>query len=546
MPDGFTIPTILVGGSALPLNFAPLSIDVTRAVNRVPTASISIQAQGAVADGAPLMAGGPFKPAAEVEIKLRRAGEDDVSVFKGLVTAFFVHTREGLPTLDVVIKDKSVKLTGARNTRIWNDAADTDVIRSIVSDASLKVDDAPDTTPQHKILVQHDCTDWDFILTRADAQGLGVVAFDGALSLKKLAVDGKPAYSFSLGLDPITDLHFELDAATQAPSLSGVVWDPKQLAPTEPATADTLRLPQGEIGSATVGDELGMGPVRLTHMVPLPVDEVKAWTAAREARARLALIRGRMSVAGLPSAKPMDIAELAGLGGWLNGNVLVTGVRHRLDAHGFSTELQFGLSAEPAGRLPELANMAAGGLLPPISGLHLGTIAESSDGDEPDSEGRIKVSVSSVLTEPPKPLWARIASPDAGDKRGFCFRPEPGDEVLVGFLGGDPRHPIVLGRLWGSTNKLPEGFEDAKQKGIIGKKDTRFIFSEADKPSITISTPGGRTIILDDDGESITLSDENNNKLKLDANGITIDSAKDLIIQAQGAIKIKGSTIDLN
>ena len=409
----------------------------------------------------------------------------------------------------------------------------------------LTVDDVPDTTPPHKTLVQHDCTDWDFILTRADAQGLGAMVFDGKLSLKKLAIDDEAAYSFSLGLDPITDLHFELDAASQAPSVDAVVWDPKELAPAEPATAEMLSLPQGEIGTASVGDELGMGPVRLTHMVPLQADEVKAWTNARAARARLALIRGRMSVAGLPSAKPFDIAELAGLGDLLNGNVLVTGVRHRLDSHGFSTDLQFGLSAEPAGRLPELADMEAGGLLPPISGLHLGTIAESSQ-DDPENESRIQVSVSSVLTEPPKPLWARIASPDAGDKRGFCFRPEPGDEVLVGFLGGDPRHPVVLGRLWGSTNKLPAGFTDAKQKGIVGRKDTRVVLSEADKPSITISTPGGRTVILDDDGESITLSDKNSNKFTLDASGITIDSAKDLIIQAKGAIKIKGSTIDLN
>jgi Rhs element Vgr protein len=545
VPDGFTIPTVLVDGSALPPNFAPLSIDVTHAVNRIPSALISIQAQSAVADQAPLMAGGPFKPAAEVEIKLRRAEEDDVSVFKGLVTAFEVHTREGLPTLDVVVKDKSVKLTGARNTRIWTDAADSDAIRSIVTGAGLTVDDAPDTTPKHTILVQHDCTDWDFILTRADAQGLAVMAFDGAVSLKKLAVDGEAAYSFSLGLDPITDLHFELDAATQAPSLSGVAWDPKQLAATEPATADPLSLPQGEIGTATVGDAIGMRPLRLTHMVPLPADEVKAWTRAREARARLALIRGRMSVAGLPNAKPMNIAELKGLGDRLSGKVLVTGVRHRLDAHGFSTELQFGLSPEPAGRLPEIAEMEAAGLLPPISGLHVGTIPDHQD-DDPDGESRIQVNVSSVLSDPPKPLWARIASPDAGDKRGFCFKPEPGDEVLVGFLDDDPRHPVVLGRLWGSTNKLPEGFTDAKQKGIIGKKDTRIILSEADKPSITISTPGGRTVILDDDGKSITLTDKDKNKIKLDADGITIDSAKDLVIQAKGAIKIKGSTIDLN
>jgi hypothetical protein len=72
------------------------------------------------------------------------------------------------------------------------------------------------------------------------------------------------------------------------------------------------------------------------------------------------------------------------------------------------------------------------------------------------------------------------------------------------------------------------------------------VFSEADNPSITISTPGGRTVVLDDDGATITISDQNNNTITLDANGISFESGKDLILKATGAVKITGSTIDLN
>ena len=118
--------------------------------------------------------------------------------------------------------------------------------------------------------------------------------------------------------------------------------------------------------------------------------------------------------------------------------------------------------------------------------------------------------------------------------------------MLVGFLAGDPRYPVVIGRLHGSKNALPDDFKDRKKKGIVTKQKASLVFSEADKPSITISTPGGRTVVLDDDGDTITISDKNNNTITLDAKGISIDSGKDLILKAAGAVKITGSTIDLN
>ena len=545
MPDGsgFTIPTVLIDGQPLESGFMLLGIDVTRAVNRVPAATLSVQAPGTLAGEAPLMAGGPFAPAAEVEIKLRGSDGNDASVFKRLVTALSIHGRYGAPTLEVVVKDKANRLTAVRHNKIWADTTDSDAIRSIVEAASLTLGDAPDTQPSHKALVQYDATDWDFILSRADALGLVVAVVDGTLSLAKMDASGEAVHKFSLGLDAIGDIHFELDAAAQTASLSGIVWDPDQLAPAGPADAEILALPQGDIGSDTVGDALGAGPAQLIHMVPLPAEEAKAWAGSRMARERLALIRGRISVPGLPDAKLMEVAKLDGFGDRFNGSALITGLRHRVDSGGFSTDLQFGLPPEPVGRLSDIADMAAGGLLPPISGLQLGTV---SDLDDPEKQGRVKVAVPAILTDPAESLWARIASPDAGDKRGFCFLPEIGDEVLVGFLNEDPRHPFVLGRLHGSKNALPDGFTDTKKKGLIAKSDARIVFSEADKPSITVSTPDGRTIMLDDDAQAITLSDKNGNKITMEASGITIESGGALTLKAAGAVKVTGSTIDLN
>ncbi len=509
---------------------------------------IFVQTPGPVLGEAPLMAGGPFAPAAEVEIKMRAEGGDDVSVFKGVVTALAVHTRDGVPTLEATIKDKAIRLAGARHSKIWADTADAEAIESLVDAATLTFGDAPDTQPVHKALVQYESTDWDFILSRADALSLVVVVQDGTISLKKMDPGAASTRTFSLGLDAITDIHFELDAATQTASLSGMVWDPDQLAAAEPADADPLQLPQGKIAADPVGEALGMGPVHVTHMVPIPATEAKAWASSRMARARLALIRGRISVPGLPDVQPMEIAKLEGFGDRFSGSALITGVRHRLDSQGYSTDLEFGLPPDPVGRLPEIAPMAAAGLVPPISDLQVGVVHDSDGDDAEDNykQGRVPVTVPAIQTDKPGLLWARVASPDAGKQRGFCFMPEAGDEVLVGFLAGDPRHPVVIGSLHGSKNTLPDGFTDNKKKGIISKGDVRVVFSEADKPSVTISTPGGRSVVLDDDGQTITVKDKNNNTITLDAKGISIDSGKDLILKAKGAVKITGSTIDLN
>ena len=64
----------------------------------------------------------------------------------------------------------------------------------------------------------------------------------------------------------------------------------------------------------------------------------------------------------------------------------------------------------------------------------------------PTGEDRIKVR----LPTHQRLRRARLGPPsllDAGDERGTLFRPEIDDEVVVGFLDGDPRLPVVLGQL---------------------------------------------------------------------------------------------------
>src|SRR5262249_62257232 len=106
--------------------------------------------------------------------------------------------REGAPTLEVTVKDKAISLAGTRHSKIWAETKDSDAISAIVSAAGLTMGDAPDTKPVHEALVQHEATDWDFILSRADPLRLLATVRDGTLSLAKMDPSAAAAQSPTL------------------------------------------------------------------------------------------------------------------------------------------------------------------------------------------------------------------------------------------------------------------------------------------------------------------------------------------------------------
>src|SRR5258708_1417769 len=80
-----------------------------------------------------------------------------------------------------------------------------------------------------------------------------------------------------------------------------------------------------------------------------------------------------------------------------------------------------------------------------------------TDVQDPEGQGRVKVR----LPWAPDPggssyeTWARLATMMAGGGRGSWFVPDPQDEVLVAFEGGNPRRPYVVGALWNGQDNPP-------------------------------------------------------------------------------------------
>ena len=153
-----------------------------------------------------------------------------------------------------------------------------------------------------------------------------------------------------------------------------------------------------------------------------------------------------------------------------------------------------------------------------------------------------------VVDPDKKTIWAWFATPDAGKDRGYVFRPEPDDEVVVGFFNNDPRHPVILGSLYGSKNAPAQDLspnDKNDRRGIVTKKGTTIGFVDGDKASVFIQTANKNKLLLDDDAEEVSLADQHGNKITMNKDGIVLKSAKDFKIDASGNVEIKGSKVDV-
>jgi Rhs element Vgr protein len=528
--------TLSSDGTALDPAIGIASITITNAVNKIPFARIELH-DGDMPEGTfPLSDGNNFDPGKKIKIEAGY-GQDQEVVFEGIVIKHSIRISSSNDArLVVECRDEAVKLTVGRRNANFIDKTDSDVIGQLIGDKGLSKD-VESTNFRHKELTQYYCSDWDYLLSRAETNGLLVITDSGKVSVKSPAVDAAPDLKLTYG-DDLIELQADIDARTQFKQVDSVSWDPgqQQLA-TGNAPPEALKL-QGDLDAKKLSEVLALDSFQLQTPAELEPDELKTWAKAQQVKSGLARVRGRMKFQGSARAKPGTLIELDGVGNHFNGNVFVSLVTHRIDQGNWITEAAFGLAPDWFAEQRDLMAPPASGLLPGVEGLQIGVVVKL-DGD-PENKGRIQVKLPVMQNESPG-IWARLASYYASDGCGNFFVPEIEDEVLLGYLNSDPNNPVVLGSLYSSKRKAPyELTADNFTKAIVTRSMLKVEFDD-DKKVISLVTPGGNQIVISDDGKSILLQDQNSNKVELNQDGITLDSPKDITIKAGGKIDINAT-----
>lgn len=141
---------------------------------------------------------------------------------------------------------------------------------------------------------------------------------------------------------------------------------------------------------------------------------------------------------------------------------------------------------------------------PPYGNVHSFPVAESQpatviSNDDPAGLGRIQVAFVWQKDSGANTPWIRMTNPHSGGGKGFYFIPEVGEEVLVGFEGGNAEKPFVLGAMYNGS-ALSEYHTSGNDKKVIQTRSgTKVIMNDAEG-SIFIEDPSGNTWLMDGKG----------------------------------------------
>ncbi|TMI69820.1 MAG: type VI secretion system tip protein VgrG [Bacteroidetes bacterium] len=532
--------TVKIAGQAIPATIEVYSMNVIKEANRVPSARLTLLDGDPAKQKFQVSDEALFIPGKQIELFAGHQSKEDL-IFKGIIIKHAISVRKnGSSQLKLECRDVAFQMTLGKKSSQFKDVKDSDIANNLFSKYKISIDKIEDTKGTHPEMIQHNCSDWDFVLTRMDVNGKLVLINDGKVEVKAPDFSPAPVLTLQYG-STIHEFDAEMDARNQYADVKAVSWDPasQEVVEVNGQTPSSFK-ENGNISGSQLADATGLKEYVLRHGGNTAREELQAWANACKQKSAMAKIRGRVSCDGFAKIKPGDVVELQGLSNRFNGKIFAAGIRHDLTNGGWETTVQFGM--DPSWFAQKFNDqMSTVAVVPSISGLYTAVVAQLEK--DPKGEDRILVKIP-MIDMAAEGVWARMAVPDAGDQRGYFFRPEIGDEMLAGFINNDPRDVVLVGMLNSSKKPAPLQAKDAnKEKGFFFKSKMKILFNDDDK-SMLFETPGGNKITLSEKDKGIKIEDQNGNKLTLNSDGISLETKKKLTLKSSGGdVETEGTNI---
>lgn len=530
---------IKIDDTELPASIQVLAVVIHKELNRVPFAKLTILDGDPSLTDFPLSNEALFVPGAEVSISLGYHGSTE-QVFKGIVIAQRIRIREGGSQLMVECRDASYKMTTIRRSGYFYESSDSEVMESLITRNGL--DAAVDATAHsHPELVQYHCSDWDFMVTRAQANGMVCIVDAGKILIKKPDLNQDTAGTASFGSN-ILEFDAEMDGRNQYPEVNAQGWNLADQQVLKVEGNDPSLALNGNLSVTQLADSIKNKALELKHGGKLNDVQLKEWADAKWLFQQLAKTRGRVRVQGVSQVTPGGMITLEGVGDRFSGDVYVSGVFHHFAEGNWTVDIQFGMNPEWFSESRDIHANSASGLFAAIRGLQTGVVTQLQD--DPEAEERILVRIP-IINEQEQGIWCRWSSLDAGAERGMVFRPEIGDEVIVGFVNEDPNQGIVLGMLHSSAKPTPiEAKDENHEKGYVSRNGLQLLFDD-EKKSVRLETPNGKSITISEEDDILSLKDDHGHQVMLSADGIVLESGKDIMLKSTGDIVLEGNNLTM-
>jgi len=536
-PSGIVNLKIFVDGKEIAGEFQIRSVSVFKEANRIATAEIYFIDGDANLQEFKLSDKSDLEPGKDIEIKVGYDKTSDL-VFKGMIVKHGIKIRGGSTYTVIECKDKAFLMTIENVSDIYEKKNDSDILSTLIKKYGLTAS-VENTTFTHPQILKYDVTDWDFVISRAEMNGLLAYTINNEVIIKTPKV-GSPVLTLEFGTN-ILEYEAQINAESQLSKVTATTWDIKKQDISKKVISSDSFDDAGSLSAATLASKVKNEGFNMFHPGALDQNELNNWAKAKFLRSKMAKMRGRVKCMGFAKINPGDTLELKGIGQKFNGKVFVSAVSHDISAGAWTTNIQFGFSDSFHAKKYQTNSLQASGLIPSIHGLQIGIVTKIDQ--DPDNQHRIQVKL--PLFGAQTNVWARKLFPDAGNDRGVYFMPEINDEVIIGFLHDDARFPVIIGSLHSSKNKTPYVTDaENKEKGVVTREKLKLTFNDADK-IITLETPAKQSIVIDDKNGTIIITDKSKNKITMKSNLIELNGVGDIKIVAKQNIEISGLKIDI-
>ena len=526
---------ILVGGEALPRSYKLVEFVVNKELNKISFCKL-LFADGDPATGSFDLSDSEWMDNGnEISIACGYEGQNE-TIFDGVVLKHRILVKNEQSVLQVECKDKAFVMTMTEKNKVWEEMTDANVFEEM-ADVNGIEKEIDSTEATHEKMVQYATSDWDFVVSRAEANGLMVRTENNVLEVFTPDTSAEAKLNLTLGAT-ILELDTELDASNQFEAVEQKGWSPENQEVLSEEANESIN-ESGSISSDDLAANLN-SPKAVSHHNGIEnVEELNALAKAASVKTKLSKIKGTVKSEGSAELKPGEMIQLNGIGDKFSGKSFVSAVAHIYKKGNWTTAYQLGVQEEY--HLEKFKPKPKSQFIIPVTGGL--EIAKVLDLEDPAGEDRVKVSIPAFASD--EGIWARVSSLDAGEERGAFFRPEIDDEVVLGFLNNDPRNPVILGMLNSSAKPAPISAENTNhEKGFVSRSGSKIIFNDEDD-SITVETPSGHKIVLSDNEGTVLIEDSSSNKIEMSSSGIDMESASDIKITASGDITLEGTNVNV-
>ncbi|KXX68960.1 phage baseplate assembly protein V [Flammeovirga sp. SJP92] len=556
--------TIEANGSELELySYQLKNLSINYSINDTPYCSITLMNSRRSVDFSSVQ---DLYPSNEVKIYAENDFVERSLIFEGVVSKYGTQSKGRKFMTVIEVLHPVFRLKRRVINRLFALSL-PEVVDKIFSDYGLTVDNQMDIEEEESDsrITQYQQNDFEFVLSKIKQAGCMFCPSAEELSVKDVLGDGTPVMEinpirttrFNVFMD-IEDLHDIANISTY--NVEDMI--------IEQESSESVSFEAGDtsVDAATVSGALDIGAQEVISFGQENTAIRKKWLTHKIQESKLGKVKGGITIEGTVDVKPGDFVTIVEAGSILEGDAFVYGVEQHLENDNWKTTLLLGVSSdeEQASQQPTLDTNFA------ITGLQHGIVKQVQDSGDQHATDQYLVQVElpllmqTDLSNDVEPLvWARLATFYAGESHGTLWLPELEDEVVVGFLGGHPDNPVILGSIFKNSDEHPhigtEGYKSIVTKSnleLAFDDENELIHMHSESTHVTLDQANGILHLKVTDGDTVLteciLDKENNininspdGEVNINADKINLTAASEMKLESASSLSVDGQEVTL-